>query len=122
MSHYVQNVLPKKGQVMSAQNLAEVSKGALMLPGEWHMDPVADIRQAGTVWIHPGPSNATAMSFGFSKRNGIYFMTVRHYDEGDSVTPDGTPYGNLSTAFATLWGLLMMLRDGRSPSDQVAGT
>jgi hypothetical protein len=122
MSHNAQNMLPKNRQVMSAQDLVEIANGALILPGEWHMDPVADIRQAGAVWVHPGPSNATAMSFGFSKRNGIYFVTVRHYDEGDPVTPDGTPYGNLSTAFAVLWSSLMMLRNGRPASDQGGGT
>jgi hypothetical protein len=122
MSRNAQNMLPKSRQIMSAQDLAEIAKGALMLPGEWHMDPVADILQAGTVWVHPGPSNVTAMSFGFSKQNGIYFVTVRHYDESDPVTPDGTPYGDLSTAFATLWGLLLILRDGRPASDQGGGT
>jgi hypothetical protein len=43
---------------MSAQDLAEIAKGALLLPGGWHMDPVADIRQVGTVWVHPGPSGS----------------------------------------------------------------
>jgi hypothetical protein len=113
MSHADQNILPACPQVMSTQDLAQITKGAVMLPGAWMVDPVPDITQAGTprIWVHPFPPNAIGMSFGFSKQNKIFWVVVRHHADDDLVTFEGTAYGDLGTAFSRLWELLMAMRD-----------
>jgi hypothetical protein len=100
-------------EVMSAQDLIEVAKAAAMLPGGgWTVDPVADIRQPGRpcVWLHPATSNPISMSFGTSKRNGLFWITVRHHGNDEPISYAGTPYASIGTAFASFGETLLMLR------------
>ena len=65
------------------------------------MDPVADIRQAGTprAWIHSAPENPIGISLGFSKRGDAFHVLVRHHDEPDHIRREEVRYDDLSTAF-----------------------
>jgi hypothetical protein len=108
-------------EVMTNQDLGEIANGANMLPGAWAIDPVVDIRPPGPcIWLQPAPPCTISMSFGVSKRNGIFWLRVRHHGKADSVTREGIPYGNLGTAFASIGETLLMLRDGRRESGSPA--
>jgi hypothetical protein len=108
-------------EVITAQDLGEMAKGAIMLPGAWTIDPVVDIRPPGPcIWLHPAPPCTISMSFGVSKRNGIFWLRVRHHDKADPFTREGIPYGSLGTAFASVGEALLMLRDDRLESESSA--
>lgn len=106
-----------------------------MLPGGWIVDPVADIRQAGTprVWVHSAFENPIGVSLGFSRRGDAFYVLVRHHDEPEYIRREEVRYDNLSTALSRLATLLMMLheeqrchprRQGRSADEtaESAGT
>jgi hypothetical protein len=48
-------------------------------------------------------------------------VVVRRLNVFDPVRHEGTPYGNLSTAFSMVWGLLMIQRDNGLESAEVTG-
>jgi hypothetical protein len=106
-------------EVMTAQDLGDIAKGANMLLGAWTIDPVVDIRPPirPCIWL----PCTISMSFGVSKRNGIFWLRVRHHGKADTVTREGTPYGNLGTAFASVGEALLMLRDDRREPGNLAG-
>jgi hypothetical protein len=109
--------------VITAQDLGEIAKGANMLPGAWTIDPVVDIRPPirPCVWLHPAPPCTISMSFGVSKQNGIFWLRVRHHGEADPFTREGIPYASLGTAFASVGEALLMLRDDRREPGNLAG-
>jgi hypothetical protein len=74
---------------------------------------VADIRKviAPRVWVHPAGRNPLAISFGCSKRGGAVHVLVRHHDERDHNVREEIQYGDLTTAFCKLQGLVMIPLD-----------
>jgi hypothetical protein len=110
-------------EVITEQDLGEIAKGADMLPGAWTIDPVMDIRPPvrPSVWLHPAPPCTISMSFSVSKQNGIFWLRVRHHGKADTFMCEGTPYGSLGTAFASVGDALLMLRDDRPEPGNLAG-
>ena len=113
MSKATNTLLYDSSRVLTVQDLSGIAKGVLTLPGDWVVGPAVDVRQLDTphIWVHPSPSNSLSMSLGFSKAAGIYFVNIRHRGSAEPMTTEGTPYGNLITAFAMLGGCLRTLLD-----------
>ena len=113
MPYAAQDVSPNRPQVLCAEDLFQIARGADLLPGGWIVDPVADIRQvsAPRVWVHPASENPLAISFGISKRGGIFNVLVRHHDEPDHIRRDEIQFGDLKTTFVRLAGPVMILLD-----------
>lgn len=123
MSYDAQYGPPENLQIMSAEDAAEIDKGARMLPGKWFVDTFPDISTTTQrIWVRPSLCNAISTSIGFSKWRGIFLVTVRHPD-ASSAEDDGTPYGDLSTAFSAIGDvLLIMMHDSRQGSSTVTQT
>jgi hypothetical protein len=103
-------------QTLSDEDLAEVAKGAAMLPGDWIVGTNPDVKaETGPcAWVHASPSNPFDISVRISKWRNIFLVKVCHHGISKPVSDDGIPYGNLDTAFSTLWGVLMMARENKS--------
>ena len=99
--------------VLRAEDLHGIAEYAGSLPGDWAVDPIADLRQPRTprAWIHPVAGNPAPISFGFSRRDGLFHVLVLHRDDHDPAARQEVPYGNLRDAFAFLSTLLTVLVD-----------
>jgi hypothetical protein len=110
VSQAVRTLRPWNAQILSTQDLTDITTFAFTLPGKWRFEPDVAIRPSGKacVWIYPS-NDSFPLSLGFAKEAGLFYVTVRHDHEDSQATQTPIQFPTLSAAFTSLWESLVRL-------------
>jgi hypothetical protein len=96
--------------VLSASDIRIIAQGTGTLPGNWHLDPVIDLRRWGKprVWVREcGFEAADELAVSFERVGALIWVSLHGWRKGQMGMSEGMPLETFSSAFIYLWARLM---------------